>query len=247
MKALFLRAVLSFTLVLIPIFLQAQSPSKSSKRLGSLELSEKVIKQRIELFVLKNYKENHAEVELGFKSLPVPVRVDPLDWDIKVDSRYGRIRNGANILDITILSRTNIYKKFVTTVRVRTFDKIVVAASRLNKHQKITEEHLELRTMETTNLKRKYFKAMADVLDLQTKRIVPEGKPLFIDMVELPDVIHRGDVVRLVVKLKNLQVTATAKALENGRLGENIMVENLGTGKKLTGLIENEKTVVVEL
>ncbi|MEE9170196.1 MAG: flagellar basal body P-ring formation chaperone FlgA [bacterium] len=249
MKTVYFRlVVLILFLMQIPAPVLAQKKlSASANELPRLELSEKIIKQRIELYLLKNYQKNHDEVLLEFESLPTPIAVDPLDWEIKVEKKYGRVKAGANLLDVTIFSKRAIYKKFVTTVRLKTFDHIVVAASRLNKGQQMAEENLAFRRTETTNLQRKYFTSVAEVASLQTKKMVADGKPIFVDTVELPDIIHRGDVVRLIVKLKNLHVTATAKALENGRRGEKITVENLTTGKKLTGLIENEKTVVVEL
>jgi len=210
-------------------------------------LTDEIIQQRIEMFLLKNYKENHKEVVITCAKMPTPIPVERVDWEIKVDSKYSGIRNGTNLVEVTVFSKDEIYKKFNVSAKLQTFDDIVIASKMLQKGQKFTEDDLSIETVETTNFKRDYFISMDELLDLQTKQIISKDKPIYTSMVELPDIIHRGDVIKIVVKLKNMEVTATGKALQNGKRGEMIKVQNQSTGKKITAEILNEKTVLVEL
>jgi flagella basal body P-ring formation protein FlgA len=211
------------------------------------KLTDEIIQQRIEMFLLKNYKENHKEVVITCDKMPTPIPVERVDWEIKVDSKYKGVKNGTNLVEVTVFSRDEIYKKFNVYAKLQTFDDIVVAAKMLQKGQKFTEADLSLETIETTTLKRDYFTSLEELLDLQTKQLISKDKPIYTSMVELPDIIHRGDVIKIVVKLKNMEVTATGKALQDGKRGEMIKVQNQSTGKKLTAEILNNKTVLVEL
>ena len=212
-----------------------------------MNITEDIIQQRVEMYLLKNYSENHKEVVISFDPFQSPVLVDRVDWEIKVDSRYNKVKNGINLVEVTIFSKKEIYKKFNVKARLSTFDDIVVASTMLDREQKITEDMIALEQLETTNFKRDYFITIEDILGLQTKQIVNPGKPIFTSMVELPDIIMRGDVVKILVKMKNMEVKATGTALQNGKRGERIRVQNKSTGKKLTAEVIDEKTVLIEL
>ncbi|HHM23877.1 MAG TPA: flagellar basal body P-ring formation protein FlgA [Bacteroidetes bacterium] len=226
----------------------AQTPEMAGlKPSKTFMLTKKMIEDRIKMFLLKEYSQNHDEIRIEVSQVPDAIEVDPVDWEVKVESRSGTVRNGVNSLDVTVFSSKEIYKKFVASARLRTFDDVVVAARLINRGEQLKAEDLKLERVETTNFKRDYFTDLSELIGLQAKQVIAAEKPIFAGMVELPDLIHRGDVVRIVVQLKNLKVTAMGKALENGKKGEKIRVQNLSTGKKLTGTIVDEKTVVVEL
>jgi len=231
----------------VPLFGQQSSGAAPQGNGKQFVVTQKMLIDRIKMFLLKNYDENHDDIQIDVDSVPEAIPVNPVDWEIQVESRYGAVKNGANSLTVTVFSRQSIYKKFVATARLRTFDDVVVAARLLNRGEKIGPKDVELKRVETTNFKRDYFTHLDEVVNLQAKQVIPAGKPIFTGMVELPDIIHRGDIVRIVVKLKNLKVTATGKALQNGHKGERIRVENMSTGKKLSAVVLDEKTVLVEL
>ena len=240
-------AVLASSLVGLPVLAQQKGPVGAASGAGKFVLTRKMMVDRIKMFLLKNYDENHDDVQIEVENVPESVPVDPVDWGIQVESRYGGVRNGMNSLTVTVFSKKAIYKKFIASARLRTFDDIVVAARLLNRGEKIQPKDVKLERTETTNFKWDYFTNLDDVVRFQAKQVIPAGKPIFAGMVELPDLIHRGDTVRIVVKLKNLKVTATGKALEDGRKGERIRVRNIATGKRITGIVLDEKTVLVEL
>ncbi len=240
--------IVVFFLGLIPGFtppMQAQNGQGTPD--GSFNLTDDVIKERVEMYMLKNYKENHDDIVIECDAMPTPIPVDPIDWEVSVNAKYGTIKNGANLIEVTVYSKKEIYKKFITTARLRTFDDVVVTKRMLNRGEQIGEDDVTLERIETTNMQRGYFADVNDVIHQQTRKVISAGKPIFVGMVELPDLIKRGDVVRIVVRLKNMEVTATGKALESGHKGDKIKVQNVATGKKLSAVIIDEKTVLVEL
>jgi len=212
-----------------------------------LNLTSELIQQRIEMFLIKNYHDNHNEIVVECDNLPTPIPVDRVDWEVKVEMSSGAVKNGANLLEVTVFARKEVYKKFTTTARLRTFDEIVVANKMLQRQQTVVESDVKVVRIETTNFKRDYFTLIDDVLNLQTKQVVAANNPIFTNMLELPDIIRQGDLIKIVVKLKNVEATATGKALESGHRGEKIKVQNLTTSKKMSAEVVDEKTVLVEL
>jgi len=233
-----------------PLFGQSQLLSYSNvdkSRDVTVDLSTEIIKDKIKLNLLNNFHEFHDEVILQFDEIPSPIQVNPSNWDVKISKRYGKVKRGANSIEVAVFSNESLIKKFLTTVRFKTFDNMVVAKSQLNKLNRISGDQVLIQRIESTTIKRMFFRNLEDVFNLQTKRIVQKGKPIFFDMVELPFLVTRGDILKIVVKLKNLEVSATGKALQGGRIGDMIKVENLSTRKKLVGTIQNRKTVLIEL
>jgi|Deesub1362B_J571_1020462.scaffolds.fasta_scaffold01498_11 flagella basal body P-ring formation protein FlgA len=222
-------------------------PVPGSGQTGKKVLDDDILRQRIEMYVLKNYKENHDDVVIEVDSLPPAIEVDPIDWNILVRSRYGGIKNGSNMLEVLVFSRNQMYRKLLVPVKVRVFDDVVVATRLINRGERISGADIELRRVETTFLRQPFLTDTSEVIGMQARQVIAAGKPILAKMLELPDLIRRGELVKIVVRIKNLEVTATGRALENGRKGERITVQNLDTGKRLNGVVIDEKTVLVEL
>jgi len=210
-------------------------------------LNSKMIHDRIEMYILENYKENHDDIVVECQNIPTDIMVRNNDWDVKINPKYGAIRNGSNLLDVTIYSLDGVYKEFSTVARVKTFDQVVVAKRMLDRHQKITEDDIQTQRVETTNFRRHFFRRDEAIVGHRTRQIIQKGKVIFANMVELPPVVKRGDVVKIKIILKNVEVTALGQALEDGRLGQTIHVKNISSGKRLQAKVINEKTVKVLL
>ncbi len=250
------RILITFIIILMnfvlssPLFGQSQLLSYSNvdkSKDVTVDLSTTIIEDKIKLNLLNNFHEIHDEVILQFNELPASIQIDPSNWHMKVSKRCGKVKRGANSIEVAVFSNESLIKKFVTSVRLKTFDNMVVADLQLNKSTRISEDRVSIQRIETTNIKRMFFSSLENVFNLQTKKIIQRGKPIFSDMVELPFLVARGDILKIVVKLKNLEVSAKGKALQGGRIGDVIRVENLSTHKKLVATIQNKKTVFIEL
>lgn len=216
-----------------------------SKTGNLVTLNPRMIHDRVEMYVLDNYKENHDDIVVECQNFPRDIMVRSNDWDVKIDPKYGTIKNGSNLLDVTVYSLDGVYKEFSTVARVKTFDNVIVAKRMLDRHQKITEDDIEVQRVETTSFRRHFFRRDEAVVNHRTRQVIQKGKVIFANMVELPPVIKRGDVIKIKIVLKNVEVTALGQALEDGRLGQTIHVKNISSGKRLQARVINEKTVKV--
>lgn len=218
-----------------------------SKTGNLVTLGPKIIHDRIEMYVLDNYRENHDDIVVECQNFPTDIKVRANDWDVKIDPKYGAIKNGSNLLNVTVYSLDGVYKEFNTIARVKTFDQVVVTKRMLDRHQKITEDDIQIQRVETTSFRRHFFRRDEAIVGHRTRQIIQKGKVIFANMVELPPVVKRGDVVKIKIILKNVEVTALGQALEDGRLGQMIHVKNISSGKRLKAKVINEKTVKVLL
>ena len=84
---------------------------------------------------------------------------------------------------------------------------------------------LTLKEVDTTFDRGQGFSSIADIEGKQARTYVLSGKALTADLVELPPLIRRGDIVRLIVKSGAVMVETSGKALRDARQGETLPLE----------------------
>ncbi len=77
------------------------------------------------------------------------------------------------------------------------------------------------------------------------KRTVRSGKPLRMNDVQNPITISKGSAVKMIVKIGNLSVTSTARALEDGGEGDMIKVMSTANKKTLMAIVINPTLVEI--
>ena len=77
--------------------------------------------------------------------------------------------------------------------------------------------------------------------------MINPGRVILTDMVDLPPVIKRGDLVNILAVMGNMTVTALGKAKRDGRRGELIPVVNVDSGKEVIAQVRDSHTVVVKV
>ena len=137
-------------------------------------------------------------------------------------------------------------KKVWTSATIEMFVDVVVTAKPLRKHMTITEDVIESRQMDLAHLPANVITDPQAVLGKRTRSTISTKTVLRTDLIELPPLIKRGDIVMIVAESKGLRITALGKAKRKGRLGERIPVENFDSKKILNAQVLDAKTVSIE-
>lgn len=90
--------------------------------------------------------------------------------------------------------------------------------------------------------------ALSDPSEAVGKRLVRSlsaGMPLTAADVETPPAVAKGDLVRLVARVGSVTAVAPGKALQAGRVGEGLRVENQVSGRVLQGVLRERGVVDV--
>lgn len=61
-----------------------------------------------------------------------------------------------------------------------------------------------------------------------------------------PPVVLRGKIVQAIIRLGNVELTVDARAIEDGKAGDVIQVENSDSHKVLRAKVLDEKTVLIQ-
>lgn len=90
-----------------------------------------------------------------------------------------------------------------------------------------------------------YFRTCAEAIGTTAKHALGTGELLKRDWVNEINLVHSGDTVRLVSQGVSIRVTALARALQNGKIGDRIKVRNLDSDHAITAVVSGQGEVRV--
>lgn len=137
-------------------------------------------------------------------------------------------------------------KRLLVTVDIEVMSNIVVTRKPLGRYKLITEEDIYLKRMNLAKLPSNVITRYEDVLGMRTRRTINSNVALRPDLVELPPLIKRGDIVKIIVESEGLKVTTLGQAKQKGRRGEMIKVINVDSNKAIYARVLDASSVKVD-
>ncbi len=122
---------------------------------------------------------------------------------------------------------------------------VLVLKRPLPRHALISRADVSLERRPLTRLPKDVVLHVKDVLGLRTRMSLRAGSVLRSSVLEIPPVVKRGSLVRIVAQGENFVVTAVGEARQDGRPGEIIRVRNLASKREVFARVVDEKTVKV--
>jgi len=154
-------------------------------------------------------------------------------------------RGRANVIVTGIIDQTPIFKTTVA-FNVHVFETIVVAARDIARGEKLTDDNIVLRRMEVSGFAPdSIFTATGQLAGLKAARVIRTGMPLTRQVVIVPPVVRRGAVVNIVFQTDSIRLTARGIAREDGAPGDIIKVQNVDSGREISGEVQPDGSVSV--
>ena len=149
---------------------------------------------------------------------------------------------------IPVIFRINdAYKKKIWVgVEIEVLTDVVVSSKRLNRYRIASKEDLRLEKRDMARVPRNVITKLEEVVGKRIKRRIDVGSIITADLLDLPPVIRRGDMVTITVETDILKITTLGEARKNGLEGEMIKVLNIASRKEVYGIVMDPKTVKIE-
>ncbi len=128
---------------------------------------------------------------------------------------------------------------------VQVFHAVVVATKRIENGDKFTAGNVVLARKPTSALLKGSIGRLENVLGRTASVPLVPGSVIRMNDIYDPPMIKHGRTVQAVVRRGNIEITVQVRAVEDGKAGDNIRVENTATHKLLRGQVLDEKTVLV--
>lgn len=124
------------------------------------------------------------------------------------------------------------WRMFVTTT-VSINGPALVATRPLGRGERVTRNMLKTRSVVVNASRRGIITDVELVESMVVSRPVNAGSVLTPDLLEAPDAVSRGDHVIITARKGSFSVRSRGKALANASVGEQVLVENLGSSRTL--------------
>jgi flagella basal body P-ring formation protein FlgA len=204
------------------------------------------IKAAVSRFIA-GWRSGRAEdLRIGDIHVGRQVVVSPGTLELRVEPLRRGLPNGRLPLSVTLLVDGKVEKKVFATVDVDVMCQAVFARQVLKRNHVIEAQDVDLRQVPRSALPRNYIDSIADIVGTKTKRTVAAAVPLRPDLVEIPCLIHRRDVVVIMASMQGMQVTTLGEARQKGRRGDRIKVVNLDSKKTVYARVVDSSTVAVD-
>ncbi len=128
---------------------------------------------------------------------------------------------------------------------VKVFTEVVVTSQPLAHYEAISPEKVRPERRDLGEAPLQPFTSVKDIEGKLAAYPIEVNQVLAASMVDLPRVIRRGSSVALVYESAGIHVETPGRAVEPGRVGDRIHVENPDSGKVVEGQIIDERTVRV--
>lgn len=169
-----------------------------------------------------------------------------LNLDLKIVTNHSIPKCGTQHAWLTILDDGIIVKKLPITLSLSVYKDVWIADQQIKRNQPLSSGMLRRNRQE---VHRNYGKYHFGDLDYSGKtqiaRKMVKGMVLTNQMLSTRPDVKRGDRVNVNVESKNFSISMAGKARQNGSIGEEIFITLDKTGKRLMGIIESPKEVIV--
>ncbi len=125
------------------------------------------------------------------------------------------------------------------------YEKIVFAKHSIIRGAIIKKDDLGLKSVNISKVSSGLLTSLEVVTGKRLKRDVRSGTWLKDNMLEMPNLINKGDRVKLVARKGALEVVTTGLAKSSGRKDEQITVENIGSAITVVGVVIDATTVEI--
>lgn len=213
---------------------------------STVKISEQEIKQIVSDFILRNVVHENRTVRVKEIRVPKSVILSKGRVAYKVAAPRSRELMGKCSIAIDFSVNGHSQKKVWATAFIEILGPVVVTRKPLGRHKPITEDDIELTTMDLSDLPASVITDPGVVLGKRARRAVGAQIPLRADLIELPPLVKRGDLVVIIAQGNGLKITTLGQVKKKGRLGERIPVVNLDSKKILYARVIDSNTVKVD-
>ncbi len=166
--------------------------------------------------------------------------------DIKAEIPGGVRYNAPTIAAVIISADGRPFTTVNLRFTVKAYQQLVVAARNIAVHEEITADNVREERREVGRISG-YITELGKVVGLTARRPMLAGTPLTEAMVDKPVMVKRGATVNILVQVGDMIVAAGGLAMQAGREGELIRVQNVTSKRMVTARVVDRNTVQVKI
>lgn len=122
---------------------------------------------------------------------------------------------------------------------------IPVLSRRIRRGEMIGRSDVIWKQVRKDTLGRNVITTRDGIVGQAARRFLSANQPLQIDDVEAPKIVRKGAIVTILYQIANLELTAKARASEDGAFNDTIRVVNIRSNRTIEAVVRGPGTVVI--
>ena len=176
---------------------------------------------------------------------PVSVPLGPVQYEVTVPGRT--MERGSTAFTLTIQVAGKVEKQLRGTATIAVTQEVVSLVRPVAQGEIITPEAVARTQVQVTQPLRQVATQPEDVIGKRARRSLAGNAPLATQDVTTVPVVHRGDIVSIVLESPLIKVSTPGEALEAGKPGDTIRVKNTSSNREIRAQVIDKQTVRIPL
>jgi len=169
---------------------------------------------------------NESSGQISVQVSPVGANLRLAQCDKPLTFRQqGNPVNASNVTVKVVCSGLREWSLYASA-KIKRVQPIIIANRSLNRGALLEADDLRIEERDISSLGYGYISGMGDAIGKQLRRPLRPGDPVRASALEAPQVISKGDQLVVTAQNGNLKVVVPGIALSNGKLGQQIRVQN---------------------
>ncbi|MCA9123756.1 MAG: flagellar basal body P-ring formation protein FlgA [Planctomycetaceae bacterium] len=143
------------------------------------------------------------------------------------------------------VEETKVVVAGLQTSTIESSEMVVVTRRALNRGDLVRDADIELQPRDPKSVSYPQATERQDVVGMEVLYPIREGQPILLNQLRKPLLIKRGELIRVRARAAGVQVTTTAKAEQDGALGDIVMVQSLENREKYPAHVTGYQQVEV--
>jgi flagella basal body P-ring formation protein FlgA len=161
----------------------------------------------------------------------------------EVFSPRGTLKAGRNTIGLRC--RTGKRWTIYSSVTIKLYHPVLVLTHPINRGEILTPQHFSWKKMELGLLHQGYVDNPDSILNQQAKRNLVRGTVLTTHHFEVPDLVKRGETVKIQAISSHFKISMNGIALMNGKKGQNIRVRNVRSKRIIQARVSQQGLVTI--
>jgi flagella basal body P-ring formation protein FlgA len=227
--------------------LQFQGALQSRVRRASQRLDPQHLETVVRQALRRRLSQTSPRASLGdIRGLsPVFVPLGPVEYEVTLPGRP--MRPGSTSFTLTIQVAGKVAKQLRGTATVAMAQEVVSLVRPVAQGAIITPDAVSRTQIQVTQPLRQVLTQPEDIIGKRARRSLAGHTPLSPQDVTTVAVVHRGDMVRIVLESPLLKVSTPGEALEAGKPGDTIRVKNTSSRREVRAQVIDKQTVRIPL
>ena len=153
---------------------------------------------------------------------------------------------GKLLLSVYFTVGSEFKKRVYVSANIDQYANVVVVRWPLRRNYIIKDGDVEVKKMNLGDLPSNSITDIKEVLNNKLKRNVDKGTVLRADMIDIPPLIGKKDVVRMVAESERIKIVTLGESQEIGHKGDLIKVINLESNNEVYARVIDSNSVKVE-